>query len=85
MYDVNPNPDGTHLSLNITENDCSLDYGLALDTANYYGITRAEAGKYVRKTKKIISEEWQSIAKKVGLRESSLKYMQSAFVSETTI
>ena len=85
LYDVNPNPDGTHLSLNITENDCSLDYGLALDTAKYYGITRAEAEKYVRETKTIISEEWQSIAKKVGLRESSLKYMQSAFVSETTI
>ena len=85
LYDVNPNPDGTHLSLNITENDCSLDYGLALDTAKYYGITRDEAEKYMNEIKTIISEEWQSIAKKIGLRESSLKYMQSAFVSETTI
>ena len=40
---------------------------------------------YDGKIKEIISEEWQSIAKKVGLRESSLKYMQSAFVYETTI
>lgn len=37
---------------------------------------------YDGKIKEIISEEWQSIAKKVGLRESSLKYMQSAFVSK---
>lgn len=40
---------------------------------------------YDGKIKEIISEEWQSIAKKVGLRELSLKYMQSAFVYETTI
>lgn len=40
---------------------------------------------YDGKVKEIISEEWQSIAKKVGLRESSLKYMQSAFVYEITI
>ena len=40
---------------------------------------------YDGKIKEIISEEWRSIAKKVGLRESSLKYMQSAFVYETTI
>ena len=51
----------------------SLDYGLALNTAKYYGITRAEAEKYMNEIKTIISEEWQSIAKKSRVKRIVLK------------
>lgn len=44
LYDVNPFPDGTGLTLNISEDDNSLDLKLALSVASYFRLRPAEAG-----------------------------------------
>ena len=78
LYDVNPNPDGTGLSLNIDENDNSLDYELAVSTAPYYGIKKNEASKIVASTKGII-KQWKTIAQKFGLTRQNIADMEKCF------
>ncbi len=45
MYDVNPNPDGVGLSLNIDDMDNSLSFDVAIDTAKYFDIKRMKLQK----------------------------------------
>ena len=78
LYDVNPNPDGTGLSLNIDENDNSLDYELAVSTAPYYGIKKDEASKIVASTKGII-KQWKTIAQKFGLTRQNIADMEKCY------
>ena len=78
LYDVNPNPDGTGLSLNIDENNNSLDYELAVSTAPYYGIKKNEASKIVASTKEII-KQWKTIAQSFGLTRQNIADMEKCF------
>ena len=78
LYDVNPNPDGTGLSLNIDENDNSLDYELAVSTAPYFGIKKDEASKIVASTKEII-KQWKTIAQNFGLTRQNIADMEKCF------
>ena len=78
LYDVNPNPDGTGLSLNIDENDNSLDYDLALSAAPYFGIKKDEASKIVTSTKEIL-KQWKTIAQGYGLTRQNIADMEKCF------
>lgn len=78
LYDVNPNPDGTGLSLNIDENDNSLDYDLALSAAPYFGIKKDEASKIVTSTKEIL-KQWKTIAQGFGLTRQNIADMEKCF------
>ena len=78
LYDVNPNPDGTGLSLNIDENDNSLDYDLALSAAPYCGIKKDEASKIVTSTKEIL-KQWKTIAQGFGLTRQNIADMEKCF------
>ena len=60
-YDINPIAYGTGLSLNISENDNSLDLQLALDIAEYFRINNETANNIIDNTKLIVSK-WQNIA-----------------------
>lgn len=51
-YDINPIPDGTGLTLNISEDDNSLDVNLALEVAPYFRLPEKEAGKILKQVKK---------------------------------
>lgn len=81
MFDVNANPDGMGLSLNIDETDNSLSYDLAISTSKYYGISRENAEKIVEEIKDIVQNNWDKIAKENKISESSIKYMRSAFTA----
>jgi serine/threonine-protein kinase HipA len=54
VFDLTPNPNGLGLKLNINEDDNSLNYQLAIDTASYYGITKDDAFDLVKRCKKLI-------------------------------
>lgn len=79
LYDVNPNIYGEYLSLNIDENDNSLNFELALNTCELYGISKQDALKIIDNIKNIVSGQWKEIAKKYGLSRSSIEYMKPAF------
>lgn len=78
LYDVNPNSDGTGLSLNIDENDNSLDYDLAISVAPYFGIKKDSASNIVAFIKQSI-RDWREIAKKYGLTRQNIADMAHCF------
>lgn len=79
MYDVNPNVFGNGLSLNIDENDNSLDFDLLLNTSTYYGLAKNEAEIIIQNIKDIVKNNWKEIAKKYNASRDSINYMQGAF------
>lgn len=79
LYDVNPVPYGDELSLNVDENNNSIDIELALNTATRFGITEEDAKKYVNEILKIVRENWEIIARKYGLSHGQTEEMRPAF------
>jgi len=79
MFDVNANPDGLSLSLNIDEFDNSLSFELALDTVKYYGLSKEDGKKIIDSIKNIINQNWERIARDNKISETSIKYMKRAF------
>ena len=77
-YDLNPDPHGTGLSLNISEIDNSLSLDLAHDVAEFFRITPAAAKEISRQVKAAVSE-WPKIASQLGIRKSEQSQMKTAF------
>ena len=78
MYDVNPNPDGVGLSLNIDDMDNSLNFDVAIDVAKYFEIKKDEAAKIADDIKQNI-RQWESVAEKVGISRSNMMRMENCF------
>ena len=78
MYDVNPNPGGTGLSLNIDEYDNALDYDTAIAASGYYGLSKDKAAGIAREIRKAVSL-WESVASNMGITRSEIEYMRSCF------
>ncbi|MFA5010523.1 MAG: HipA domain-containing protein [Ignavibacteria bacterium] len=80
-YDVNPNPEGTGLKLNISETDNSLDIDLALSVANNFRIKSARAKEIIFSIKKEI-KNWNSLAKKYKVAKDEQEYMSKSFLCD---
>lgn len=78
-YDINPNPYGTGLKLNISEEDNSLDFNLALYVAPYFRLTKKEASSIIENIKSIVSH-WGEIAALHQIPKSERDMMRSAFM-----
>lgn len=79
LFDVNPVPYGNELSLNVNENDNSISIKLAIESSNYYGLSRLEAENIANDIKNIVSSNWEKIAKSYGLNRSQIEDMRVAF------
>ena len=79
LYDVNPSIYGDSLSLNIIDSDATLDFNLALETAEFYGISIDIAKKSISKMHEIVNEHWEKLARKYGLSRNAIEYMRPAF------
>lgn len=79
LYDVNPVPYGDQLSLNITEDDPTISIELAIETAEYYGLTKDEARIEAGKILSTVNENWEKLATKFGISRSNIEYMRPAF------
>jgi len=77
-YDINPNEDGVGLSLNISENDNSLDYNLCLSVAEYFRWDLKEAKEHILKTKKEVSK-WSEKADKLNISNRERSLMETVF------
>lgn len=79
LYDVNPVPEGNHLSLNISQMDDTMDIDLAIETAEYFGLEKDEAEKHARSICKTVRENWEALATRYGLGRGSIEMMRPAF------
>ena len=79
LFDVNPVPYGSELSLNVTENDNTISIDLAIETAPYYNITKEDALKISNEIINIVKNNWQQIAKNYGLSRNQIEIMKPAF------
>jgi serine/threonine-protein kinase HipA len=77
-YDVNPNPYGTGLKLNISEEDNSLDFDLAISVAPYFRLTEQEAVGIVENIKSTVSD-WEETAIKYQISKSERDMMEKVF------
>lgn len=77
-YDINPIETGTGLKLNISENDNSLDLGLALDVADYFYLNQNKAKQIILDIKNKV-KEWRNIANKYNISKSEQEFVSKAF------
>lgn len=79
LYDVNPVPFGDELSLCVNETDPTLSINLALETANFYGISSKDAKRISDEILKTVCNNWERLAGQYGLNHSKIDYMRPAF------
>jgi len=77
-YDMNPNPYGSGLSLNISETDNALDTSVALDVAKYFKLKENEAATILKNIVSAVSE-WRTIAKVIGIGKDEVESMKKSF------
>jgi serine/threonine-protein kinase HipA len=77
-YDINPNPFGTGLNLNISENDNALSLDLARSVAPYFRLSDKESGSIVERVLSSV-RAWRSTAEELGIRRSEAEMMRRAF------
>ncbi|MEX0596406.1 MAG: HipA domain-containing protein, partial [Candidatus Paceibacterota bacterium] len=77
-FDINPNEDGTGLSLNISLDDNSLELGLTLEVADYFRITNRHALKIIEDIKRSVIN-WRSVAIAHQLPKSEQDRMAKVF------
>ena len=78
MYDVNPNPDGVGLSLNIDDMDNSLSFDVAIEAAKFFDIKKDEAVKIADAIKQNV-KQWKAVAKKFGISRSDMLRVENCF------
>ncbi|MXV13786.1 type II toxin-antitoxin system HipA family toxin [Hufsiella ginkgonis] len=81
-YDMNPVPTGTGLTLNISENDNSLDPELALSVARHFRLINKDAANLLVQMKKIVSQ-WRKLALDIGIANQEQERMAGAFYVES--
>lgn len=77
-YDLNPNKYGVGLKLNISENDNSLDFNLAVSVAPYFRLSEERAVELIDEIKKVVSG-WRNVANKYKIPNFEQDMMRSAF------
>ena len=79
LYDVNPVPYGDELSLNVDEEDNSINIDLAIQTAVRFGISETDATTYAKDILTIVKENWEKRATAYGLSRRLIEEMRPAF------
>jgi len=77
-YDLNPDPDGTGLSLNISETDNALDFDLAREVAVYFRVSGEDAEQIVAETAKV-ARGWRGLASAHRISKGEQEEMAAAF------
>lgn len=78
LFDVNPTPWGTSLSLNVTENSNCLDVSLALDVAKHFRVSLSAAGAFIASYRQLLAN-WKHMAADRGLPKAEISLMERAF------
>lgn len=79
LYDVNPNPFGEYLSLNVDSYESRIDMKLAREAAPYYGLSENEADSIIESMKSLVRDNWRLLAQKYSIPRSEIQQMEPAF------
>lgn len=79
IYDLNPVPEGTGLTLNISEDDNSLSIELALSVIDYFRLKQNEAQTILKRVRESVSK-WKNIAEAIKIPRAEQKQMEKAFM-----
>ena len=74
-YDINPNPKGTGLKLNISAHDNSLDLDLAAEVAPFFRLTNDRAMAIIQHTMHAVSQ-WRQLATKYKISRDEQERMR---------
>jgi serine/threonine-protein kinase HipA len=77
-YDINPNEYGKGLSLNVSQEDNSLDLDLAMEVAPYFRLDKAKANQIIQEVKASVAT-WKQVAKKYKISNAEQERMSVAF------
>lgn len=77
-YDINPVETGSGLSLNITEDDNSLDLELALKIAEYFRLDNKRTNKIINQIKNSV-QHWKELSDEYGISKTEQDLMSRAF------
>ncbi|MEX0685485.1 MAG: HipA domain-containing protein [Balneolales bacterium] len=77
-YDINPNPKGYGLNLNIDENDNRLDTEIAGNVAPLFRLSNSKASMIIDEMKEVVSS-WRTEAKKLKITRQEMEFMATAF------
>lgn len=77
LYDVNPNPVGEALALNVSLDDSRIDAGLAMEVAQFFGVENAKTE--MESIFSTVKSGWRHQAEKCGLDRHAQNAMESAF------
>lgn len=83
-YDINPNPHGAGLSLNISADDNSLDLNLALSIASHFRLNTQQAKEHISRITNIVNN-WQATALKLEISRIEIEDMGSCFTKPKKI
>lgn len=78
-YDLNPNPTGTGLKLNISETDNSLNLDLAMEVLPYFRLSEKRALELISSIKSQVSK-WNILATMMGISRLEQDRMKNAFL-----
>jgi serine/threonine-protein kinase HipA len=78
-YDINPNPKGYGLHLNIDENDNRLDPELARSVASLFRLNDSKASEIIEEMKEVVSG-WRVEAEKLKISRTEMGLMEPAFL-----
>ena len=78
-FDVNPIPEGTGLTLNISEDDNSLEPSLALEVAEYFRLGYKEATQILKKVQQHVGK-WKDVANVYKIPKREQEIMETAFI-----
>lgn len=79
LYDVNPDIYGEDLSLNVDEDNSTIDFDLEIEACGYYGLEKQEAIEIAERMKDIVKNNWRVFAKKYRISRGEIERMQPAF------
>ena len=79
LYDVNPIPYGDELSLNVDEEDNSINIDLAIEASVRFGISETDATTYAKNILSVVKENWEKRATALELSRRLIEEMRPAF------
>lgn len=77
-YDLNPNPEGYGLRLNISETDNSQDIGLLQEVAPYFHLSKKEADTILADVLQAV-QKWKIVANTLGISPTQQSLFEPAF------
>lgn len=77
-YDVNPNPAGRSLSLNIDEASGALSFRLVVEQAAFFGLPRSKAERMVGEVSRLL-KSWETRARRLRLSAADCASVAPAF------